>query len=494
MDGNIVKLVFNAISTGSGWSDVSNKCKELLADSGKLAQGIGSLGSVFGTTGMIAGKAFGMLMQGGIWGFAAEGIKLLIDKLEIFKDRTEEVKKALDDQKKAHEGLLSSITTGYKDAISKIDDEARNRKELIELTKRQTKAQLELKRAQAIMSGDTSTANAVEDELSKADQKNAVDAAEAGVSEAERRVKAARDALAVAQRIVHESDNKVDSARDELRKNAFTPNATVPTVGGPGMIASHVVAQRMGTIYRPDDIAKLNSAYEESDAAAAKYEEARKALDVELQGLKMAKEARKTALLEQEAAEKKTIADREKEAQKAAAQTAKEKAKKEEDERIATEKRQKEIELKNDKEKARLEKEAKEKQFEADRKFEAAQQRKKLEYLRKAADFYREHLRLAQEEVKAAWENYRDPQKIDQAAERRENRQKAIDQKNFERDVERLKKRKDWETAGDLSKRDRATRDLLMAKDREDNANASLRSIDKQVSKIADKIEELLEV
>jgi len=486
MDGNIVKLVFNAISTGSGWSDVSKKCKELLADSGKLAQGIGSLGSVFGTTGMIVGKAFGMLMQGGIWGFAAEGIKFLINKLEIFKDRTEEVKKALEDQKKAHEGLLSSITTGYKDAISKIDDESRKRKELIELTKRQTKAQLELKRAHAIMSGDTSTANAVEDELSKTDIKSAVDAAEAGVYEAEKRVKAARDALAVAQRIVHESDNKVDSARESLADKSKPITRIMQSSAG----------AFVQTINRDTTAEKANlkAAYEESDAANAKYEEARKALDVELQGLKTAKEARKTALLEQEAAEKKAIADREKEAQKAAEQAAKEKAKKDEDERIATEKRQKEIELKDADEKANREKEEKQKQFEADRKFEAKQHQKKLENLRKQADFYREHLRLANEEVKKGLENYRDPSKLDQAAERRENRQKKIDEARFDKDVEKLMKKKDWRTSDSLSNRERATRDLLFAKEREKNANKNLDNIDKNLKKLIDKIDSLTEL
>lgn len=81
MNGNVVKLVFQAIAAGSGFAKITAQTAELQRKLGKLSQGAQILGRAFGNIGGVVGRGLGMLLQGGIWGAAAEGAVFAIGKI-----------------------------------------------------------------------------------------------------------------------------------------------------------------------------------------------------------------------------------------------------------------------------------------------------------------------------------------------------------------------------------------------------------------------------
>lgn len=81
MDGNIVKLVFQTVMAGSGFAKVNAETSELMKKMGKMSQGVQIMGRAFGNLGGIMGRSIGMLMQGGIWGAAAEKSKEAAERL-----------------------------------------------------------------------------------------------------------------------------------------------------------------------------------------------------------------------------------------------------------------------------------------------------------------------------------------------------------------------------------------------------------------------------
>ena len=64
--GNIVKLVFQAIATGSGFSKMYGEVKGLAAAMPGLTKATMILGSAFGSVGASVGRMATMLLQGGI--------------------------------------------------------------------------------------------------------------------------------------------------------------------------------------------------------------------------------------------------------------------------------------------------------------------------------------------------------------------------------------------------------------------------------------------
>lgn len=80
MDGNVVKLVFQSVMAGSGFARVNAETSELMRKMGKMSQGVQIMGRAFGNLGGIMGRSLGMLMQGGIWGAAAEVATAAIGK------------------------------------------------------------------------------------------------------------------------------------------------------------------------------------------------------------------------------------------------------------------------------------------------------------------------------------------------------------------------------------------------------------------------------
>lgn len=482
--GNIVKLVFQSVLQGSGVSRLYGDVKALGKALPGLSQGASILGTAFGTVGGAFGRMATMFLQGGIWGATAEGMKLLITQTGIFKNRTEEVRKSLEDQKKAHEALLKSMTDGHAAALATIDKETAKRKELIQLTQLQAKAELEIKRANAVMRGDTSTVAVIDDELAKQPGRNAVAAADANVAGAESRVKAAKDALAEAERISRQAEDRLAKAKAELAAKSKPVEMLVQSTSG-----AYVQTIRRDTTAERE---RVKAAQAEADAAGEKAESAARAVRVEMQGLEKANKARKVALLEQEASEKKLAADRAKAEQNRARAKADADRKSAEDFEKKRKKALVDAENERLKQAEEAEKERAQRASELARKDEIKQHQKRLSNLGKEVDFYKKMLADAHGEVKDAWNVYRDPGQLDQKGERRAKRQEEFDKKRFEKDAERLKKRKDWRTADRLSNRDRATRDLLLAQEKEQQAGDKVASIDRSVKDILGKIEGLM--
>lgn len=481
--GNIVKLVFQAVTQGSGFGKLLGEVKGLQSALPGVSQGAAILGQAFGTAGAALGRMAAMLLQGGVWSAAAEGVRLVIDRMGLLRDRSAEVRQSLEEQKRAHAALLAAAAGGYDAALAKLDREASRRKELVALTQRQAKALLEIRRAQAVMSGDTSTAAALDDEISKRDGRAAVERADADVSGAEARVRAAQDALAAAQRVARRFDRRLADAEAALEEKAKPVQTLMQSSAG----AYWQTTVRDTTA----EEAAVRAAQAEADAAEEKVEAARLAVETEMRGLSDARRARETAALEQEAAERRAAADR----QKAEADASAARARAEADARAAADREHKaNLLAAEDERRRKAEEDERERARNAAalaRRDEAEQHRRRLGALAQEADHYRQMLAAAHGDVADAWDNYRDPGRLDQAGERRAKRQEAIDAARFEKDAERLQRRKDWRTSDRLSNRDRATRDLIFAKEREKEAGDHLANLDRTVKGLVDKIEGL---
>lgn len=98
----IVKLVFQTIASGSGLADVSAQTAKCQKQLGKMAQGATVLGRAFGVLGGTVGRSLGMLLQGGIWGSAAE---LAVSAIGKITEKWKEHNKLLRDARLAARGM-----------------------------------------------------------------------------------------------------------------------------------------------------------------------------------------------------------------------------------------------------------------------------------------------------------------------------------------------------------------------------------------------------
>lgn len=211
--GNVVKLVFNAVATGSGFSKMYGEVKGLAAAMPGLTKATMILGQTFGSTGAAVGRMATMLLQGGIWGAAAEGARLLIEKFGLFRDRTEETKEKLDKLAESTRRFYETINENSKTAFEQIDRETKRRNEQLDITNRMIKAELQLQKARAIAAGDNNQTEYLERQIEKADQQtelakavsseNAAGAkyrtAEGGLDAARKAAKQAQDEIAAIQ-------------------------------------------------------------------------------------------------------------------------------------------------------------------------------------------------------------------------------------------------------------------------------------------------------
>lgn len=104
----IVKLVFQTIASGSGLADVSAQTAKCQKQLGKMAQGATVLGRAFGALGGTVGRSLGMLLQGGIWGSAAE---LAVSAIGKITEKWKEHNKLLRDARMAAHGLSDEYRT-----------------------------------------------------------------------------------------------------------------------------------------------------------------------------------------------------------------------------------------------------------------------------------------------------------------------------------------------------------------------------------------------
>ena len=210
--GNIVKLVFQAVATGSGLSKMYGEVKGLAAAMPGLTKATMILGSAFGSVGASVGRMATMLLQGGIWGVAAEGAKLLVEKLGLFKDRSEEAKKQFDKLEESARKFYETINANTQKSIENIDKETKRRNEQLDITNRMIKAELQLQKARAISSGDTAGVERIDRQIAEQDQKTEIQKARYSADSAAKRRDEAE--VKMAETIAAE-----ESARRDLKKS-----------------------------------------------------------------------------------------------------------------------------------------------------------------------------------------------------------------------------------------------------------------------------------
>lgn len=101
-------------------------------------------------------------------------------------------------------------------------------------------------------------------------------------------------------------------------------------------------------------------------------------------------------------------------------------------------------------------------------------------------------LAAAQSKVAEAWAWYRDKDKM--AAQLKEEKAEEAAQKQFEKDFEDLKWRRDWRTAKDLSVDQEAVRRVALAKEEETAAQKALAETAKSTAQAAASLAEIEKV
>ena len=196
MFGNVVKLVFQSASIGSGLDDFISKTKAGLTNANVLGQGISRLSTIFGGLGASIGGAVNMLLHGGVWGAAAEGVKTVIGAIQKWRAEAalaaEENAKAFSKVQEKAKEEADQMKSSYQKSNELIDAAAKKKIEDIELTKKQTKAELELAAAKARAAGRVKEAESLERQASGEDAKAAKESAKVTVEASQKKLDAAK--------------------------------------------------------------------------------------------------------------------------------------------------------------------------------------------------------------------------------------------------------------------------------------------------------------
>lgn len=198
MFGNVVKLVFQSASIGSGLDDFIAKTKAGLTNSNMLGQGVAKLSTIFGGLGASIGGAVNMLLHGGVWGAAAEGVKMVIGAVQKWRAEAalaaEANAKAFAEVQEKAKAAAEQMKSAYQKSNEAIDAAAKKKKEDIELTNKQTKAELELAAAKAKAAGKDKEAAALESKAGAVDAKGKEQSASVDVNAAQQKLDAAKKA------------------------------------------------------------------------------------------------------------------------------------------------------------------------------------------------------------------------------------------------------------------------------------------------------------
>ena len=198
MFGNVVKLVFQSASIGSGLDDFIAKTKAGLTNSNMLGQGVAKLSTIFGGLGASIGGAVNMLLHGGVWGAAAEGVKMVIGAVQKWRAEAalaaEANAKAFAEVQEKAKAAAEQMKSAYQKSNEAIDAAAKKKKEDIELTNKQTKAELELAAAKAKAAGKDKEAAALEAKAGAVDAKGKEETAAVDVNTAQQKLDAAKKA------------------------------------------------------------------------------------------------------------------------------------------------------------------------------------------------------------------------------------------------------------------------------------------------------------
>lgn len=495
--GNIVKLVFQAVATGSGFSKMYGEVKGLAAAMPGLTKATMILGQTFGSVGASVGRMATMLLQGGIWGAAAEGARLLIEKFGLFKDKTEETKEKLDKLEESTRKFYETINANSQKSIEKIDKETKRRNEQLDITNRMIKAELQLQKARAIAAGDKNQTEYLERQIVEADQRtemakavsieNAAGAkyrtAEGGLDAARKAAKQAQDEIAAIQnRIFYQHWDQVRGNAEANFKGAFGQNARFND-------SALWNDFRKNFRYSEDETKQITAAKDRLALAEKTLEAARKTADERREEYQQARDNVKMLMEAQKAADEGAIAARMAEGMKA------------EKERIAAEDAEEKKRLKDeeDAEKEIRKKKQAEKLRELEEYWRKEKERRKkalqddIEANRKRADDLGRRLEDATARANAAHDVLGNAANMDQGGDLADNRREWMNNSRFANGAIDLigsgKIRRgangEWVANGRLSNMNQAILERL-------NADQNKQKLEKENDKVVEKLDELI--
>lgn len=492
MNGNIVKLVFDCISKGSGWADLRKNAADSLKNMNQLGGAFKSVAISAGAMGGVIGRAISAFAMGNVWGLAAEGMRFAIEKLGIFKDKSEEAKKKIDELKTETEKFYSTITDNYEKAKGKLDKETEVRKAQLEITNRMIKAEMELRRAKALSSGDVGTANAIEDEMSKIDAKSAVDKSEADVKRAIINTKNAESNLNKVLEKSEEARHRVEEA--ELKAEQSQAEQARIMTANAWARGSYVTYNASDFYPGKTESEELKAAYDLRDEAKKRLAVAQAAVAEERRKLQLARQSLEVLKKEQEAAKAKAKAEKDaaEAKQKADAQKAKEDAVK----KFNEEAKAQQVKYENE-ERDRKKRQAKEEAEEKKRKlreFEAEKIREEMRTNRATAANYEQTLSDAIQRVADKRDILKNAAGMDQAGDIESANQAKHVEERYAKRREALQKRLD-RVGGDASKLgrlsniDKAVLNRMGAEKQKDSATDELKKLNQKFDKLTQELE-----
>lgn len=497
MGGNLVKLIFSCISTGSGWADLRKNAADSLKNMGQLSGMLKSVALHAGTMGGAIGRALSAFAMGNVWGIAAVGITTLIDKLGIFKSKTDDTKEKLDKLEESARKFYETINANSQKSLEKIDKETKRRNEQLDITNKMIKAELQLQKARAIAAGDKNQTEYLERQIAKADQQtemekavlseNAAGAkyrtAEGGLDAARKAAKQAQDEIeAIQSRIFYQHWDQVRGNAEANFKGAFGQNARFDD-------SALWNDFRKNFMYSEDETQQINAAKERLALAEKTLESARKTADEKREEYKQARENVKALREIQKAADEEAAVKRMAEAMKA------------EKERVAKEDAEEKKRLKDeeDAEKEIRKKQQAEKLRELEEYWRKEKERRKkalqddIEANRKRADDLQQRLSDATARANAAHDVLGNAANMDQAGDLSDKRREAMNNSRYVSGVAGLvgsgKIRRgangEWVANGRLSNMNQAILERM-------NADANKQKLEKENDKVVKKLDELI--
>jgi len=292
--GNIVKLIFQTFADSSGIDKLVKGGTEAQRTLNQLSGAARTMGHVFGPLGGIVGGALGAFVQGNIWQVAALGVNFVVEKLGLFKDKSEETKKKLDDLNESSRRFYATIKENSSKVLDKIDAETKRRNEQLDITNRMIKAELQLQKAKAISNGDAAEAESVDRRMAEADQATAMDKALGSERDAGARVKAAESGLSAAKKAEREANAELKKAEDALKTASKPVSSVLQSSAG-----AFVMTNTRDTTAEQEAV---KAAKKRLELAEQTTDSAMKSLESEREKLKIARENVRVIKAEQEAA------------------------------------------------------------------------------------------------------------------------------------------------------------------------------------------------
>ena len=193
---NVVKLVCQSAVAGSGFDDFLRKTEASISNSNQLGQSLTVMSSKLGAVGAAIGGVVGNLVKGSLWGAATAAIMGVVEAVKKWRAEAalaaeENAKAFAKVQEKAKEAA-DQMKSAYQKSNELIDAAAKKKFEDIELTKKQTKAELELAAAKAKAAGKESEAAALSRKAAGEDTKATKESAKITVDAAKKKLDAAK--------------------------------------------------------------------------------------------------------------------------------------------------------------------------------------------------------------------------------------------------------------------------------------------------------------